>query len=59
MTLKRAALILIPVGLVLLAIGIAGYVAMTDFAALFWVGAGALIAGIVLAVTSAWRRQAR
>jgi uncharacterized membrane protein HdeD (DUF308 family) len=59
MTLKRAALILIPVGLVLLAIGIAGYVAMTDFAALFWVGAAALIAGIVLAVTSAWRRQAR
>lgn len=59
MTLKRAALILIPVGLVLVAIGIVGYIAMTNVAALFWVGAAALVAGIVLAIASAWRRQAR
>lgn len=59
MTLKRAALILIPVGLVLVAIGIAGYVAMTDIAMLLWIGALLLVAGIVSALASAWRRQAR
>jgi uncharacterized membrane protein HdeD (DUF308 family) len=60
MTLKRAALVLIPIGLVLIAVGIGGYVAMTDMSALFWVGALALVGGIVAAIASVWgRRQAR
>ena len=59
MTLKKWALILIPVGLVLLVLGIAGYVAMTAMSTLFWIGALALVAGIVAALASAWRRQSR
>lgn len=60
MTLKRAALVLIPIGLVLMAVGIGGFVAMTDLATLFWFGALALVAGIVAAIASAWgRRQTR
>lgn len=59
MTLKKWALILIPVGLVLLVLGIVGYVAMTDLSMLFGVGAVALVAGIVAALTSAFRRESR
>lgn len=59
MTLKKWALILIPVGVVLLVLGVAGFVTMTGMSALFWVGAAALVAGVVAAIASAWRRQPR
>lgn len=57
MTLKRAALVGIPLGLLLAVIGVFGYVSQSDVYPLLWVGLVALAAGIVSAIAHKWRER--
>ncbi len=59
MTLKKWALILVPAGIVMLVLGIAGYVTANALYVLFWFGVITLAAGVVVALASAWRREPR
>lgn len=57
MTLKRIALIGVPLGLVLAVIGVFGYVSQSDLYPLLWVGLVALVAGITSAIAYKWRER--
>jgi hypothetical protein len=57
MTLKRIALVGIPLGLLLVVVGAVGYVQQSGAYALFWVGLITLAAGIVSAIAHKWRER--
>ena len=57
MTLKRVALIGIPVGLLLVIVGIVGYVSQSATYPLLWIGLIAFIAGISSAIAHKWRER--
>lgn len=57
MTLKRIALIGVPLGLVLAVVGVFGYVGQSDLYPLLWVGLLALVAGIISAIAYKWRER--
>lgn len=57
MTLKRAALIGIPLGLLFVVGGVIGYVSQSDAHLLFGVGLVILAAGIGSAFARAWRER--
>ncbi|WP_307076519.1 hypothetical protein [Arthrobacter pascens] len=57
MTLKRIALIGIPLGLLLVVIGAVGYVNQSSAYLLFWVGLIALALGVGSAFAAAWRKR--
>jgi len=57
MTLKRVALIAIPVGLVLTVIGVFGYVNENNAYPLLWVGLVALAVGLGSVFAAAWRKS--
>lgn len=57
MTLKRVALVGIPLGLLLAVVGVFGYVSQSALYPLLWVGLVALGAGIVSAIAHNWRER--
>lgn len=57
MTLKRIALIGIPVGLLLAVVGVFGYVNQSDAYLLLWVGLIALVVGGVAAIAHKRRER--
>ena len=57
MTLKRVALIAIPLGLLLTVIGVFGYVNENDAHMLLWVGLIALAVGLGSVFAAAWRER--
>ena len=57
MTLKRVALIAIPLGLLLTVIGVFGYVNENNAHLLLWVGLVALAVGLGSVFVAAWRKS--
>ncbi len=57
MTLKRVALVGIPLGLLLAVVGVFGYVSQSSLYPLLWIGLVALVVGIVSAIAYKWRER--
>ena len=57
MTLKRVALFGIPVGLLLVIVGIVGYMSQSGVYPLLWVGLAALTVGFISAIAHKWRER--
>jgi len=57
MTLKRVALVGIPAGLLLVIVGVVGYVTQSGVYPLLWVGLVALVIGVIAAIAHKWRER--
>lgn len=57
LTLRRVALIAIPVGVVLAIVGIIGFIDASGLSSLLWFGTVLLLVGIASAVGAAWGKR--